>query len=109
MLAGFGHTETFWNYQTKADSRLINTFLDSGRIDLALPAGEGRLHPALTLAAIAKIIAGSMAGLALLAVVSLLRIARRVHKRGRFGPKASAALRPPTRSSSAWADGPSAP
>jgi hypothetical protein len=34
-----------------------------------------------------------MAGLALLTIVSLLWIARRVHTRGRFSPKASATLR----------------
>jgi hypothetical protein len=34
-----------------------------------------------------------MVGLALLAVLSLLWTARRVHKRGRFGPKTSATLR----------------
>jgi hypothetical protein len=34
-----------------------------------------------------------MVGLALLTIVSLLWMARRVHQRGRFGPKASATLR----------------
>jgi hypothetical protein len=47
----------------------------------------------VTQTALAKGIAGTMIGLALLTVLSLLWMPRRVHKRGRFGPKASATLR----------------
>jgi hypothetical protein len=43
--------------------------------------------------ALAKPIAATMVGLALLTNLSLLWMARRVHTRGRFGPKASATLR----------------
>ena len=38
-------------------------------------------------------VAATMVGLALLTVLSLLWMARRVHERGQFGPKASAMLR----------------
>ena len=94
VLPRFGHTGTFWNYQTEAGSRLINTYFDSGRIDASLyQPGKVDFTPGFTLAALAKIIVGSMTGLALLAVLSLLWMARRVHKRGPFGPKASATLR----------------
>src|SRR5881275_798216 len=33
VLAGLGHTTSFWTQQPKAGSHLINTFFDSGRID----------------------------------------------------------------------------
>jgi hypothetical protein len=36
VLPGFGHTATFWNYQPQAGTRLINTYLDTGRIDTSL-------------------------------------------------------------------------
>jgi pimeloyl-ACP methyl ester carboxylesterase len=94
VLPGFGHTTSFWTEQPKAGSRLINTFFDSGRVDDSLytPA-KVDLTPAVTQTALAKGIAGTMVGLALLAVLSLLLMARRVHKRGRFGRKTSATLR----------------
>ena len=50
-------------------------------------------EPEVTQTAIAKGIAGAMVGLALLALLSLLWMSRRVCNRGRFGRKASAALR----------------
>src|SRR5206468_4256386 len=49
--------------------------------------------PATTLTAIAKLVAGTMIGLALLTVLSLLWMARRVQQRGRLGDKTGAALR----------------
>jgi pimeloyl-ACP methyl ester carboxylesterase len=36
VLEGFGHSTTFWTEQPEAGSRLINTFLDSGRVDDSL-------------------------------------------------------------------------
>ena len=49
--------------------------------------------PGFSQPAIAKIVAGSAVGLAVLTVLSLLLMARRVHVRGRFGRRAGAALR----------------
>jgi pimeloyl-ACP methyl ester carboxylesterase len=94
MLAGIGHTATFWNYQPQAGTRLINTYLDTGRIDTSLytPA-KVNFTPGTTFTALAKEIAAIMTSLALLAVLCLLWMARHVHKKGRFGPKASATLR----------------
>jgi len=94
VLAGLGHTTDFWTYQPQASSRLINAFFDRGQIDDSLyqPARVG-FTPGVTQTALAKGIAGTMAGLGVLAVLSLLWMARRVHKRGRFGRKASAVLR----------------
>jgi pimeloyl-ACP methyl ester carboxylesterase len=94
VLAGLGHTTSFWTEQPAAGSRLINTFFDSGRIDDSLyePMSVD-FTPEVTQTALGKGIAGAMVGLALLTVLSLLWMARRVHKRGRFGRKAGATLR----------------
>jgi pimeloyl-ACP methyl ester carboxylesterase len=94
VLPGFGHSTSFWTEQREAGSRLINTFFDSGRVDDSLytPA-KVDFTPEVTQTALGKGIAGTMLGLALLTVLSLLLMARRVHKRGRFGRKTSATLR----------------
>ncbi len=45
VLRDLGHSDDFWTYQPEASSRLINTFLASGRVDtLALQPQRGRLH-----------------------------------------------------------------
>ena len=94
MLAELGHTTDFWSYEPKASTRLMNTFLDSGKVDDSLytPATVD-FTPEVTQTALAKGIAGTMIGLALIAVLSLLLMARRVRRRGGFGRKASAVLR----------------
>jgi pimeloyl-ACP methyl ester carboxylesterase len=94
VLPGFGHSTTFWTEQPEAGSRLINTFFDSGRGDDSLYEPQRvDFTPEVTQTALAKGIAGTMVGLALLTVVSLLLMARRVRKRGRIGRKSSALLR----------------
>ncbi len=94
VLPAFGHSTSFWTEQPEAGTRLINTFFDSGRVDDSLykPASVD-FTPGTTLTTLGKGIAATMVGLALLAVLSLLWMAHRVHKRGRFGRKASATLR----------------
>ena len=94
VLPGFGHTPSFLAEQPEASSRLINTFFDSGRVDDSLYKPQKvDFTPEVTHTALAKVFAGTMVGLALLAVLSLLWMARRVRKRGHFGRKASATLR----------------
>jgi pimeloyl-ACP methyl ester carboxylesterase len=94
VLAGLGHTTSFWTEQPQASSHLINTFFDSGRIDDSLykPMSVD-FTPDVTQTALAKGIAGGMVGFALLTVLSLLWMTRRVHTRGRYGRKAGATLR----------------
>jgi pimeloyl-ACP methyl ester carboxylesterase len=94
VLEGFGHSLDFWTYQPEAADRLVNTFFDSGRVDDSL-YGPQRVDftPEVTQTALAKGIAGTMFGLALLTVLSLLWMPLRVHRRGRFGRKTSATLR----------------
>jgi hypothetical protein len=94
VLDGFGHSLDFWTYQPDAGSRLINTYFDSGRIDDSLYKPQRvDFTPEVTDTALAKGFAGTMVGLALLTILSLLGMARRVRKRGRFGRKAGATLR----------------
>jgi len=94
VLPGFGHTASFFAEQPEAGSRLINAFFASGRVDDSLyEAQTVDFTPDTTLTAMAKIVAGAMVGLALIAVLSLLWMARHIHRRGGFGPKAGAVLR----------------
>jgi hypothetical protein len=94
LLPGFGHSGDFWNYQPEAGARLINTFVASGKVDDSLFRPQPvDFSPDTTLPALAKGIAGSMVGFALLMAGSLLWMAHRVRKRGRIGPTAGAILR----------------
>jgi hypothetical protein len=94
VLPGVGHIASFFTEQPEAGTSLITTFFASGRVDASRYRPQRvDLAPATTLPALAKMVAGAMVGLALLAVLSLLWMARRVHQRGGFGRKTSAALR----------------
>ncbi|HEX5936959.1 MAG TPA: alpha/beta fold hydrolase [Actinomycetota bacterium] len=94
LLSELGHTTDFWSYQPKASTRLITTFFDRGTADDSLyrPARVD-FTPAPTMTMIAKIVAGALLSLAIVTIVSLLWVARRVHRRGRIGPRASVTLR----------------
>ena len=94
VLPGFGHSGTFWTEQPEAGTHLINTYLASGEVDDSLYEPQAvDFTPEVTQTALGKGFAGAMVGLALLTVVSLLWMARRVRKRGGYGRKASATLR----------------
>jgi hypothetical protein len=70
VLAGFGHSTDFWTYQPEAGSRLINTFFERGRVDDSLYEPQGvDFTPEVTLTSLAKGIACTMVGLALIVVV----------------------------------------
>ena len=78
----------------KASTHLINTFLDEGRVDTSLfKHREIDFEPEVTQPALAKGFAGSMLGFALITVLSLLWMPRRVMKRGRIGARKSVLLR----------------
>ena len=94
VLAELGHTTDFWSQQPEASTRLVNTFFDSGQVDDSLYTQTAiDFTPEVTHTALAKGIAGTMVGVAILALLSLLWMPYRVHKRGGFGRKASASLR----------------
>jgi uncharacterized membrane protein YdfJ with MMPL/SSD domain/pimeloyl-ACP methyl ester carboxylesterase len=94
VLPGLGHTTSFWSYEPKASTRLLNAFLDSGKVDRSLytPA-KVDFTPEVSQTALGKGIAATMLALPLVVVVSLLLMWRRVRRRGGFGRKGSAALR----------------
>src|SRR5204862_5293307 len=55
VLPGFGHATSFWEDQPEAGTRLINTFLDSGRIDKSLYEPQSvDFTPEVTQTALAK-------------------------------------------------------
>ena len=94
ILRDFGHTTDVWTEQTRASTHLINTYLDHGRVDASL--FEHRkidFEPWVTQPALAKGLAASMVGFALITVLSLLWMPRRVQKRGRIGARKSVLLR----------------
>jgi hypothetical protein len=94
VLAEFGHALDFWTHQQGAGTRLITTFFESGEVDDTLYTHRSiDFTPDVTDTALAKGLAGTMVGLSLTMVVSLLWMARRVHRRGRLGRKASVMLR----------------
>jgi pimeloyl-ACP methyl ester carboxylesterase len=98
ILQGFGHTTDFWNQQVGAGNRLINQYLDTGRIDASHYVPQKiDFTPPLTQTALGKMLAGAMVGLALFTGLSLAWMARRVRRRGRLGRGTRVAAR------SAWA------
>ena len=94
IVLPFGHTIDFWDSQPDAGTRLITTYLADGTVDDSLyEARPIDFTPVMTLPTIAKIVAGTLAGLVVLAVFSLLWLPIRVHRRGGFGRTAGALLR----------------
>jgi len=91
VLEGFGHTTDFWTQQEAAGTRLINTYLDRGRVDDSLYTRQRvDFTPEVRESDLAKGIAGTMVLFAIVTVTSLLWMARRARKGRRFGVKASA-------------------
>jgi pimeloyl-ACP methyl ester carboxylesterase len=94
VLPNVGHSDDFWASQSSAGTRLINTYLDRGRVDTSLyKRTPVDFTPAFSHGAIAEILLGAMLGLSALTVLSLLWMGLRVRWRGAFGRKSSAVLR----------------
>ena len=97
ILSGLGHADDFWYYEPKASTQLLTTFYATGRVDTSrytpnrVSFATSPTQTAQT--AIAKDLLGTMIGLALLAALWLLWVARRVHKHGAAGRKTSVATR----------------
>jgi hypothetical protein len=94
VLQKLGHSDDFWAYEPDASTHLIDTFLDSGRVDTSLYT-DNRLDftPSITHSRIAEIVVSVFLGFAGLVVLSLLWIARRLRRGGMFGRKGSFAAR----------------
>jgi pimeloyl-ACP methyl ester carboxylesterase len=94
VLRDLGHTEDFWHNQTAAGRRLVNTFLDSGKVDASGYRKQPvEFTPKTTQTGVAKGIATVLVGLAGITLLSLLLMAGRVHRRGRLGRKTAAVVR----------------
>ena len=94
VLSELGHTDSFWSYEPKASTRLLNTYFDTGKVDTSLytPA-KVDFTPGVTHTALGKGFAGTFYGLPAIALLSLLLIWRRGRRRGRIGRTASVLLR----------------
>jgi pimeloyl-ACP methyl ester carboxylesterase len=94
VLPKLGHSDDFWAYEPDASTRLIDTFLDSGRVDTSLYT-DNRLDftPSVTHSRIAEIVISVFLGFAGLTVLSLLWFARRLQRGAVFGRKTSVAVR----------------
>ncbi|HEY6015740.1 MAG TPA: alpha/beta fold hydrolase [Gaiellaceae bacterium] len=94
VLPTIGHSEDFWAYEPAASTRLIDTYLDKGRVDTSLYT-ENRIDfsPSVTHGTIAEIVLGVLLGLAGVTALSLLWIAGRLHRGASFGRKGSVAAR----------------
>jgi TAP-like protein len=94
VLAELGHSGTFWTYETKASTRLLNTYFDTGKVDTSLytPA-KIDFTPDVSHTGLGKGLAGTLYGLPVVALFSLLLLWRRSRKRGRIGRTASVLLR----------------
>ena len=94
VIPGFGHTASFYQEQPGAGTHLINTYYDSGVVDDSLYTTQTvDFDPDTTFGDYAKRLVAVMIGLALVPILTLAGMARRVARRGGFGSKASAALR----------------
>src|SRR5581483_10957852 len=94
VLSNLGHADDFWPYEPAAGTRLINTYLGTGKVDTSLyTRNKVDFNPSSSQGGYAEDLLGAMIGIALLALLSLLLMWRRAHKRGGFGRKASALLR----------------
>ena len=94
VLSELGHVPDFWAYQPEAGEKLINTYFDTGRVDQSgFTHATVNFTPGVSYPTLAKIALGALIGLALLTVVSLALMARRVRRRDGFGRVASAVLR----------------
>jgi pimeloyl-ACP methyl ester carboxylesterase len=94
VLSDLGHSDDFWAYEPAAGTRLMNTYLDTGKVDTSLYThNKVDFSPSSSQGAYAEDALGAMMGFGLLMILSLLLMWRRAHKRGGFGRKASAMLR----------------
>ena len=95
ILEGFGHSTDFWSYQPEANEQLLTTFFDTGQVDDSgyVPQVVDFDVGGPTHATMAKVLLGVFIGVALLAVLLLVWMGRRVRTAGGFGPNSSAWLR----------------
>ena len=73
VLPGLGHTDDFWSYQPQAGAHLVNTFLDSGRVDASrYTPNRVDFDAGFPQTTLAKIVLAVLLGFGALTAVSLL-------------------------------------
>jgi hypothetical protein len=94
VLHNLGHTGDTWTYETAASSRLINTFLDTGRVaDSAYPQRRMSFDVTPGQPWLAKIVVASLAGLAAFSLLALALLPLRLHRRTSVGTKTGVVIR----------------
>jgi pimeloyl-ACP methyl ester carboxylesterase len=94
VLPGIGHTASFFGDQPAAGTRLVLTFLDTGRVDSSGYVDEALdLSPEQTFGSWARVVVGTMLVLAALLVVGLGVLAGRAWRGGRVGRRTEVAIR----------------
>ena len=94
VLTDLGHADDFWPYEPAAGTRLINTYLDTGKVDTSLyTRNKVDFSPSQSQSDFAWVILGVLLGLAALTVLSLLWMTIRLRKQASFGRKGSAVVR----------------
>ena len=94
VIPDIGHTDDLWVYQPAASTHLIDTFLDTGRVDMSLYMDEPvDFTPSMSHGWIATIVLAVMLSFAGLTVLSLLWMPIRLRVHGAYGRKGSAVVR----------------
>ena len=94
VLPKLGHADDFWAYQPDASTRLIDTYLDNGRVDTSLyTTNQLDFTPTPTHSTIAEIVVSVFLGFAGLVVLAVLWFARRLYRGATFGRKTSVTVR----------------
>ncbi|HST19170.1 MAG TPA: alpha/beta fold hydrolase [Gaiellaceae bacterium] len=90
VLPNLGHADDFWAYESAASTRLIDTFLDKGRVDTSLyTKNQLDFSPSTTHGTVATIVLAVFLSLAAAAILSLLWIGTRLARGKMFGRKGS--------------------
>jgi pimeloyl-ACP methyl ester carboxylesterase len=94
VLPKLGHADDFWAYEPDASTHLIDSYLDSGRVDISrYTTNQLDFTPSNTQGRIAEIVAAVFVGFGALLVLSVLWFARRLRRGATFGQKTSVAVR----------------
>jgi pimeloyl-ACP methyl ester carboxylesterase len=94
VLPNIGHADDFWAYEPTASTRLIDSYLNTGRVDTSLyTENQIDFTPSTTHGTVADIVLGIFLGLAAITILSLLWVGRRIRRGPTFGRKGSAAAR----------------
>jgi pimeloyl-ACP methyl ester carboxylesterase len=94
VLPRLGHADDFWAYEPTGSTRLIDSYLNTGRVDTSLYT-ENQLDftPSTTHGTVAKIVLAVFLTLAAVAILSLLWIGTRLGRGRTFGRKGSIVIR----------------